>query len=138
MLKRTAEGYLYQEFIYCGCNCGKTRSRVNSSGNIRTHLAGHGIKGKHHSEEHRKNLSEAQRGEKNHRWKGDNAGYEALHHWVRKHFWPTGLCQMCMLVPPRDLACITGIYNREFKNWRYYCRSCHKIFDINICLNRYN
>lgn len=30
---------------------------------------------------------------------------------------------------PKDLANITGIYNRDFRNWRYMCRKCHIEFD---------
>ena len=28
-----------------------------------------------------------------------------------------------------DLANVTGIYDRDFKNWTYLCRKCHLKFD---------
>ncbi len=131
MLKRTVEGYPYEEFIYCGCGCGKTRSRVNSSGNIRTHLAGHGIKGKKRPEETRKKMSLWQIGENNNQWKGDsqNLGYDGIHRRVRVKFPKPNLCQMCKQKPPRDLACLTGIYNDDVVNWAYLCRKCHQKWD---------
>ena len=123
----------YVEFIYCACGCGKTTSKyimVNDKpkkNRPKKFKKGHADSP--HSEEFRKKLSEAQTGSNNILWKGDDAGYVALHNWVRRHFWPTRLCQMCMLVPPDDLANITKIYNRDFKNWRYACTKCHIKFD---------
>jgi hypothetical protein len=77
--------------------------------------------------------------ELNPNWTGDKVKNKGLHKWIRTHFWPTNVCQMCMLVPPRDLANITNIYNRDFKNWRYYCRKCHMILDGRLLqINDYN
>ena len=148
----------YIEFKYCDCGCGFTHSkyRMEKEGRMRLdrpqkfinkhqnrnrkHSAEYGKKmseirkGKKiqpFSEEHKKKIGDANRGEKCGAWKGDDVGIEALHEWVRSHFWPTRLCQMCMQVPPRDLANITGIYKRDFRNWRYACRRCHVIYDRN-------
>lgn len=30
---------------------------------------------------------------------------------------------------PFDLANVTGIYNRDFINWKYICRRCHMLSD---------
>lgn len=87
------------------------------------------MKGKPRPLETRNKISVGNSGEKNHGWKGDDASKRAIHRWVRVHFWSTRLCQLCMQVPPVDLANITGVYNREFKNWRYACRKCHIHFD---------
>jgi hypothetical protein len=64
-------------------------------------------------------------GDKNASWKGDNVGYGTLHQWVRKHNIRPSLCQICDKKTRLDLANITGIYNRDFKNWMYLCRRCH-------------
>ena len=64
-------------------------------------------------------------GEKHPLWKADKVTYNPLHTWVKRHLPKPDLCERCELVPPFDLANITGVYNREFKNWRYYCRRCH-------------
>lgn len=89
--------------------------------------------GKHYSKESLKKMSESLKGkyvgENSFNWKGDDVGYKGLHIHVRKLYPPPEKCQMCMKVPPYDLANVTGIYNREFKNWRYYCRKCHIITD---------
>lgn len=42
---------------------------------------------------------------------------------------PPELCQICNQKLPLDLANITGVYNRDFKNWAYFCRKCHLVFD---------
>ena len=68
-------------------------------------------------------------GENSPSWKGDNVGYTALHGWVRKNLPKVELCQLCNKTEPKEIACITGIYNREFKNWARFCHSCHKEWD---------
>lgn len=85
--------------------------------------------GKHLSDSTKKKIGDAQRNEKNHRWKGDDVSYKALHIWVRKNFPKPDLCMLCKKVYPRDLACITGIYNRELRNWAYLCQRCHCKWD---------
>ena len=106
--------------------------------------SGHNSKGgnnprynKKNSEIHRFRISAAKKGKpnvKNRRknngqWKNDNVSYGALHDWIKYNLPKPDLCQMCNLVPPYDLVCVTGIYNREFINWKYYCRRCHMISD---------
>lgn len=113
------------EFIYCYCNCGFTRPKYDKRGRECKYINGHFWKGRKLLEETKQKMRLKQCCENNPGWKGDNIGIKTLHQWVRRHFWPTKLCQMCLFGPPYDLANITGIYNREFKNWRYFCRKCH-------------
>lgn len=68
-------------------------------------------------------------GEKNGRWKGDSVGTDALHQWVRKYFSEPDVCQFCQQDKKLDLANMTGIYNRDFSNWKYLCRKCHNYHD---------
>ena len=68
-------------------------------------------------------------GEKNPYWKGDKVTYVALHLWVKTRLPKPEKCQDCNIKPPLDLANITGIYNRELKNWKYLCRRCHMLSD---------
>ena len=81
------------------------------------------------SEETRKKLRELRKDEKHWNWKGDNVGNHALHRWVKKNLPKPTTCQNCHRKDPYDLANITGIYNREFINWKYMCRSCHMKMD---------
>ena len=66
-------------------------------------------------------------GNKSPRWKNNGAGYRALHLWINKYKPkpPSGLCEICNDKPLRDAANITGVYNRDFDNWKYTCRSCN-------------
>ena len=68
-------------------------------------------------------------GENNHKWVGDNVGNIALHRWVRSRFPKSEYCQLCNKVPPMQLACITSIYNRELRNWAWFCIKCHHKWD---------
>lgn len=58
-----------------------------------------------------------------------NAGYAALHIYVRRHKPKPDLCKNCGLIPPYEVANITGIYDRDFKNYRWWCRKCHMTDD---------
>lgn len=147
-----------QELKYCDCGiCGLQIPKYNKDGTLRKYVSGHTWKGKKLSEEHRKNLGEARTGEKNHfygmkhskeskkkigisakyrnqgennpAYKGDEVGYTQLHTWIKKQFPKPEFCMLCKKEEPKELACITGIYNRELKNWAWFCFRCHKEWD---------
>lgn len=46
MVKRTVEGYPYEEFIYCYCNCGFTRPKYDKKNRPRKYIGRHNVKGK--------------------------------------------------------------------------------------------
>jgi hypothetical protein len=78
----------------------------------------------------RQKLRQGKLGEKNPNWKGDaKINYTSLHTWVRNYLPIPSKCEICNDDPPYDLANITGIYDREFKNWQYLCRRCHMLSD---------
>ena len=85
--------------------------------------------GRKHSPETIMKMRLIKLGENNPFWKGDKVGYNKLHGYVRRHFPKPELCEDCKQVPPYDLANITGVYNREFINWKYLCRHCHQVRD---------
>jgi len=91
-----------------------------------------GHTGLKHTLERKKAIGDAQRGEKSHSWKGDDVGIHALHAWVNRNKPKPvgGKCEICYVEQYYDLANITGIYDRDFGNYQYLCRSCHTIFDI--------
>jgi hypothetical protein len=51
-----------------------------------------------------------------------------LHRRMEKIRLKPTLCEMCNLIPPRELACIDK-YELEPKNFRWMCRSCHLKYD---------
>lgn len=77
------------------------------------------------SEESRKKKSVSKLGNKNGMWKGEKAGYCAIHIWITKRFPKTKKCQNCKKVPPYDLANISGEYKRDLSDWKWLCRRCH-------------
>ena len=89
--------------------------------------------GKHRSEETKQKLRLANKGKFTGKdsmfWKGDNVGKRALHIWVRKNIPIPEECQSCGQKKKLQAANITGIYNREPKNWNYLCAKCHVYLD---------
>ena len=94
-------------------------------------------RGRHHTDETKRKMSQsAPHGELNHNWKGDDVGNGCLHKWIRRHLPEPERCQTCNNISQLDLSNVTGIYNRDFKNWAYWCRLCHNRFDIKKRKNR--
>lgn len=127
------------------CECGQCDEMiptVNKLGKPSRFKHGHNTKGGNHpflgkklSETHIKNLVESHigkgRAEHNGMWKGEAVGYGKLHDWVKKYYPPPIplLCVICKEKKPLDLANVTGIYTRDFENWKFMCRRCHLYFD---------
>ena len=64
-------------------------------------------------------------GPNNHQWKGDNIGYHSLHKWLRDNLPKPEFCELCGKKPAKDIANISGEYNRSFDNYLYICYRCH-------------
>ena len=77
--------------------------------------------GKHHSDETKKKISEKKIKE--------DAGYFAIHLWVRKNKPCQTNCALCGEVKPLDLANLSGEYKRDINDFIWACRKCHKKFD---------
>lgn len=87
----------------------------------------HPMYGKTRSNETIEKLRIINTNERNPAWRGDDVGYNALHGWVRRHLPKPQRCQKCNIINHKlDLACVTNVYNRDFSNWMYMCRSCHQ------------
>jgi len=90
--------------------------------------------------ETRRRMSEAQIGKRtgpaHPLWRGDNAGYGALHSWVARHRKKTGVCEDCGRyfgtkgVRGTQWANISGEYRRDLADFRELCRWCHAAFDL--------
>ncbi|MGE5661486.1 MAG: NUMOD3 domain-containing DNA-binding protein, partial [Ignavibacteriales bacterium] len=65
MLRKTVEGYLYEEFIFCCCGCKKTRSKYDNNHRLKSFIIGHHCKGKINSDEYKKKMSKLLSGENN-------------------------------------------------------------------------
>jgi hypothetical protein len=141
----TVESKLTNQFISCECGCKTKIPKYNNKGKLRHYVNGHERRGKHHNIDSKVKLRTANLGSKNpmygksreglHRennfaWKGDKVGYHGLHNWVRKYLPKPEFCSICLKYRPTDLANVTGIYNRDFENWDYFCHQCHIRHDI--------
>lgn len=95
----------------------KEKNRLSSIGQIR-------------SAEYRLNISLAKKGKKNGMYK-ENAGYMAIHNWLRNNYSKPKNCEYCKLEKKLDWASKTKEYKRNRDEFIALCRSCH------IKLDRY-
>jgi hypothetical protein len=90
-------------------------------------------KGRKHTKEHNKKISESCKGinsgEKHHLWKGDNVGKAALHDRIRRKKPKPKFCEICGLVPPRELSNKSRKYLTDLSDWWDLCAKCHKMYD---------
>lgn len=107
------------------------KARIQSSPDVISKL-NESWKGKHHTDEVKKIISDAVTGEKHAFWKGDDVGRGCLHKWVRRHLPKPHFCVLCNKAPPIDVSNISGKYLRDLSDWQWVCRLCHYHFDIEI------
>lgn len=90
----------------CECGCGGETSAAQF-------LRGHNIKATHPAW-----------------WKGDDAGYRAIHTYLQKHFPKVGVCDECGEAKRTDYALIAGReYSRDRADYRELCKRCHNAYD---------
>ena len=65
-------------------------------------------------------------------WKGNKAGYSALHAWVKSRLPKTDNCECCNDSKPYDLANVSQQYRRNLSDWEWLCRRCHMLKDGRI------
>ena len=68
------------------------------------------------------------RGENNIKWKGDNAGYRALHLWVERQLGKAKMCQnnSAHSSTRYHWANVSGEYKRDISDWIEVCPSCNR------------
>uniref|UniRef100_A0A6H1ZXV8 Uncharacterized protein n=1 Tax=viral metagenome TaxID=1070528 RepID=A0A6H1ZXV8_9ZZZZ len=97
------------------------------------------IKGKHHSVKTVKKITDAANnnkryGKNNHIWKGNDAGYLAIHTWVRRHKGIPVKCEFCgkRKTTPKGIhwANIDHTYRRNLDDYIALCSRCHKKYDL--------
>ena len=121
----------------CACGCGqetylwnRTNSRLGwKRGEPQKYINGHNAKGRTLSEETKRRVGASHFGEKSVTWKGDDADYNTIHRWLRKHFPKTGRCEHCGLDKKTDWANRSGDYRRDRDDYLELCRSCHVKYD---------
>ena len=69
-------------------------------------------------------------GDKNSNWKGDSAGYGAIHKWVRNHKPTPLLCEKCGLARKLELSNRDHEYRRNLDDYEWLCDKCHYDYDI--------
>lgn len=110
----------------CACGCGRLTTN-------KMYVYGHNRRGVPVSPE----TLDKRSGRNHHLWKGDKAGYAALHRWLIRHKPRTGICEHCgdQRKPGRDgrpgtdFANISGEYRRDIDDYVELCKPCHRVFD---------
>ena len=85
------------------------------------------------SEETKRKIGLSHSGERSVEWKGDDAGYQAKHMWIRKQLGTPSECENCTLKSSNSRqfhwANISGEYKRDLSDWVRLCVSCHMLID---------
>ncbi len=58
-----------------------------------------------------------------------NAGYKAIHLWIRKHKPRPKFCEECGKNKPQEVANISGEYKRDINDYKWWCSKCHRHLD---------
>lgn len=69
------------------------------------------------------------KGENNPNWKGDTAGYKAIHKWLNDNYPRQDYCARCKTHGKTDYALIAKSYARKPEHYLELCRACHMLFD---------
>jgi hypothetical protein len=129
----------------CECGCGSPAPLASQTdpkrgwvkGQPLRFVHGHNRRGKQNSVEHRAKISTSNLGRKGFdsgsshpNWKGDQAGYEAIHIYLNDHFPKVGICDECKHPRRTHYALITGrSYSRNRDDYRELCSPCHGRYD---------
>lgn len=101
------------------------------------------LKGRIFTDEHKKKISLALKGEKSIEWKGDNVSYRGLHKWIENQLGKPMTCSICLNSNLNKTqyhwSNISGNYKRELSDWQRLCVKCHRQFDKgrNSIINKY-
>ena len=92
------------------------------------------VQGSKHTEVSKNKISASLRdmtAEQARRWKGQKAGYHAVHIWLTEHYDKGDSCEECGTTEASRLewANISGEYFREREDYRVLCPSCHRLMD---------
>jgi len=124
---------MLQVMKLCECGCGlpapiakmTDAKRGYVKGQPRRFIHGHYARGRKHTPETIEKMRNAQRAEKHPLWKGEAAGYSAIHVWVRNNYVKQGRCETCGKEGRTEWANVSGEYKRVREDWIELCRPCH-------------
>jgi len=73
-------------------------------------------------------------GKNHHNWKGDKAGYLAIHTWIQRKLGNLRKCDDCgtEVAKKYEWANISGEYKRDVSDFKRLCVSCHRHFDYRL------
>lgn len=90
-------------------------------------------KGKKFTEEHKKKISDALKGDKSYAWKGDKVKYVTVHNWVIKWKGQPNICENCekKVLDNRRIhwANVDHKYQRKLEDYVRLCVECHCEYD---------
>ena len=120
------------------CSSKGNKCRLGTRHSLETrqkmHLASFG---KPKTKEHRLNISKAKKGtiavsgDRQWLWKGNDVGYFALHHWVRRNLGKPRECVFCGENQKRlNWASISHKAKRDLRDYVSLCPSCHAKYDL--------
>ena len=89
------------------------------------------LTGRVFSAEHRKHISEAQKGEKSNTWKGEDAVKVSKHKYVASIKPEPKGCEFCNREKKLSLANMKDHnYTKNPEDYKWLCYSCHKKYDL--------
>lgn len=99
-----------------------------------------------HSKPHTEEAKEKMRinasirfGKDNNKWKGDDVGNIALHHWVKRNLGFPNKCEFCGFESESHhkihWANKSHTYKRDITDWLRLCVPCHKKYDLSFINN---
>lgn len=67
------------------------------------------------------------RGENHPGWKGDDAGYDAIHDWINSRYGKPSECEVCGTTKSKrfDWHNMPKTYKRTRGDWKRVCSKCH-------------
>ena len=117
-----------------GVKMSKPNKPMSKQGRINI---ANGHKGLKHSKETKLKMGLSRKHEKRPVWKGDRAGYAAIHSWVRQWKGNPLNCENCGIEGKKEgrnwsiqYANIDHKYRRVLEDYIRLCRHCHREYDI--------
>jgi hypothetical protein len=97
------------------------------------------LKGRVFTEEHKRKIGKSVKrssstGNGNQAWKGDSAGYSAMHKWIVKELGRPRKCEECSTETAKrfEWSNVDHKYRRATEDYKRLCASCHRKYDCNV------